>query len=90
LKSLPVDAYEWDHNQPFGYYTDGKEWYLISLGPDCRYNINFRRDFDRQAAKEGRIPFPSSLIFDPTNGTSSAGDIVIPGGGGLRALKWLP
>jgi len=67
------DPFANKRNIPFRYYTDDKGWILFSPGPDTDSTIDPAVDFDTS------IPQPSSNLlsktYNPTNGTTTAGDI---------------
>jgi hypothetical protein len=58
---------------PFAYYTTGHGWILISTGPDRDYDIVPAAEYD--PAKT--VPSPALIehTYDPTNGTTSNGDV---------------
>lgn len=65
---------------PFCYYTDpaGKGWILWSAGPDMKYDLTSRNIGGiYNPANPNMVSDPAllSLTFDPTNGSTSHGDI---------------
>ena len=58
---------------PFAYHADANGWILFSPGPDRDYDLTPEKDYDSS------IPQPSPFLmiktYDPTNGTTSDGDI---------------
>jgi hypothetical protein len=73
LSALFADPFN-PHGSTFSYWQDGRGWILVSPGPDGVFDSNPARDY------QGDIRQPSarlvSLIYDPTNGETSGGDLM--------------
>jgi len=70
-----------EYNKTFHYYTDGKNFYnLISVGPDLEINLTseiFKNlDLSEKMSYEDMKIQLNSYMFDPTNGSTSKGDIL--------------
>ena len=60
---------------PLAYYTNGSDWVLSSPGPDKIYDL-VPAEFFKDRPFE-TTPDLLALIYDPTNGMFSEGDIVL-------------
>ena len=74
ITSVPTDPFATTEGAAFRYRSqDDKGWILFSAGPDKQYDIDPVKDYD--AAKENPLPQLFLKTYDPTNGTTSRGDI---------------
>lgn len=67
------------YSQPLGYFADGTRWVVISRGPD----ESFDAPVDRLAGLPFATPELEAMLehasYDPTNGTTSRGDLWLAG-----------
>ena len=82
-KDTIVDPF--DPDKKIGYISTVSPFYsdfvLVSSGPDQKRDINLElnyRDFYTSTPLFSQIRIPSELIYDPTNGLLSHGDIIYP------------
>jgi len=74
LTALPTDPFADSKGAVFGYWNDREMgWILFSAGPDQQYEIDPAKDYD--ATKDNPLPQLFLKTYDPTNGTTSRGDI---------------
>ncbi|MGF1573485.1 MAG: hypothetical protein ACFCU1_10495 [Sumerlaeia bacterium] len=64
-------------DKPFGaplkYYTQGQNWFIVSLGPDRVANL----DMSDSTAEFPTIQMLEQASYDPTNGVTSSGDLIL-------------
>ncbi|MFB3787283.1 MAG: DUF2092 domain-containing protein [bacterium] len=72
VDSLPADPFD-PEDKPYRYFSDGKFYILVSNGPDGDV------DFDERTFKGGKIDTLREFIFDPEDGETSSGDIIVVG-----------
>jgi len=60
---------------PFVYYTDGEGWMILSRGPDGDYDINPAKIYNSSDSYQSFSVLASPATYDPSNGTTSNGDI---------------
>lgn len=75
LTSQPMDACDATGKLPLAYWTDSKRYLIFSTGPDGHFTIQHPESAlkDWGGPLEFRDP---GLLYDPSNGTTSEGDIV--------------
>jgi len=91
MSSIPFDPFDGDgKSESYGYGSNGQSYYiLLSFGPDAQqlngieddnldgrsYTGARRNDFRRVGFRKGKFLL-SELFYDPSNGTSSTGDVM--------------
>ncbi|MGI6455410.1 MAG: prepilin-type N-terminal cleavage/methylation domain-containing protein [bacterium] len=92
ISSIPFDPFHGDgQSDSYGYGSDGTSYYILtSFGPDqqdghgsvadlneWRYTGARLNDYRRKATRQqkGNFSLPE-MVYDPSNGTSSSGDIL--------------
>jgi predicted nucleic acid-binding Zn ribbon protein len=80
MSALPYDPFAPVLHAPYCYYTDraSKGWILWSAGPDMKYNLTSRNIGGIYNPGNPNMVSDAALLsltFDPTNGSTSRGDI---------------
>jgi hypothetical protein len=77
IEALPRDIFPILSPIPLAYFTDGRGWILFSAGPDTRYDVRPDKDFAGSDAIKLEYLMRSGLCYDPSNGTTSNGDMIM-------------
>lgn len=94
ISSIPFDPFRGDGSEyGYGYGSDGQSYYLLtSWGPDSQDGLGVKggeldereytgariSDYRRAGVRNSKFVL-ADLKYDPSNGTSSSGDILAPG-----------
>jgi prepilin-type N-terminal cleavage/methylation domain-containing protein len=94
ISSIPFDPFRGDGSDGgYGYGSDGQSYYILtSYGPDSQDGLGIKggeldemnytgarvSDYRRAGVRDSKFVL-ADLKYDPSNGTSSGGDVLAPG-----------
>lgn len=79
ISLIPTDASNTTAKMPYAYWTGEDRYLIFSTGPDGRFTIRHPEEALAGDGKGGVEIRDPDLVYDPSNGTTSEGDIVLFG-----------